>query len=262
LAEIDGDIRKISELTSIKAEVEPLRVNRSRKLRSGLLQNVRDNAQSLFDLLHLRWSRACPCDLPHRANLQLRMQQDEEKNDFYDDDTATSFELLFSFEKSIGISKPFPWDWRNVKVETSPLAPEEPGSLMGVKIQQPVLIAPRPKRPPRIVPPQSSKIDNLCQVLVLGGSQNCCLGFLDDKQRRHHLFSVPSPGIQKEISDETSLHSIVHGNNKLGPRERYSFRTGLIQRTANLSTDAPLPYFLPMQSWSSMILLGFPIRGT
>ena len=247
--------------------MEPLRINRNRKLRSSLLKNVRDNAQSLFDILHLRWSCPCPCQLPHRANLQLSMRQDDEVNEPYDEDTPTRFALLFSFEKSSRVSKPLPWYWRDIEVETSPLAQKQSGGSVRFNIQPSAAIAPQPKLSATITlrqPASISKIDDLCKVLILGGSQSCCLGFLEDQRRRHHLFSVPGPGIQNEIVDETSLHYIIHGTNKvpLGPREKYALPKEVDSETANLTTDALSPSFLQMLSCSSTILLGSPDPGT
>lgn len=230
LEQIDRDILKISQFTAITLEVEPLRINRSRKLRSSS-KNVRENAKSLFEILHLRWSCPCPCQLPHRVNLQLSMHQDHEVNQSDEENTPTRFALLFSFEKNSGVSIPPPWYWRDVEVETSPLAQKISGASVRFNIQPPATAAPRlgPLATSTLqgsVP--TSKIDDLCKVLILERLQRCCLGFLEDQQRRHQLFSVPGPGIQNEILDETSLENIIHGNNKvlLGPREKYAALEG------------------------------------
>ena len=228
LIEIDRDIRKISELTSITLEVEPLRIHRRRKIRSRSLRVVRENAQSLFDILHLRWSGPCPCQLPHRANLQLSMLQDNEANP-PEEEGPTRFALLFSFEKNSRFSSPPPWYWRDIEVETSPRAQPHSGSS-SVRFNitpAPSMVTSRPKPPAKSTlcqPAAGPKINDLCKALIPAGLSSCCLGFLEDQQRRHQLFLVSGPGIRNEIVDETSLYYIIHGTNKvsLGPREKYA----------------------------------------
>lgn len=228
LIEIDNDIRKISELTSVTLEVESLRIHRRCKLRSRSLRVMRENAQSLFDILHLRWSGPCPCQLQHRANLQLSMLQENEAHPS-EEDGPTRFALLFSFEKDSRLSKPPPWFWRDIEVETSPRAQPQSGSP-SVRFNipsAPPMIASRSKAPATSIvhqPAPALKIDNLCKTLIPAGLPSFCLGFLEDQQRRHQLFLVPGPGIRNEIVDETSLSYIIHGNKKvvLGPREKYA----------------------------------------
>ena len=227
LIDIDHDIRKISELTSITLEVEPLRIHRRRKIRSRSLRAVRENAQSLFDILHLRWSGPCPCQLPHRANLQLSMLQENEAK-FPEEDSPTRFALLLSFDKNNRFSKPPPWYWRDVEVETSSRAQSQLGSSsVRVNIQPAPPITSRSRSHAGSTshrPLPASKINDLCGVLVPEGLPSCCLGFLEDQQRRHQFFLVSGPGIRNEIIDETSLYYIIHDKNKvpLGPREKYA----------------------------------------
>lgn len=267
LDQIDRDIFKISQLTAITVEMEPLRINRSRKLRSSSLRTVRDNAQSLFDILHLRWSCPCPCQLPHRANLQLSMYGDNEANEPCEEDTPTRFALLLSFEKSSGVSRPPPWQWRDVEVKTSPRAQNQPVTSVRFNIQPSATTTSLLKQPATRTLQQlapASKIDDLCKVLIRQGLQGCCLGFLEDQQRQHQLFAVSGPGVQNEIVDETSLYYIVHGNNKdlLGPREKYAVLKGINLKTTNISIDALSPCYLQMLFCNSMIPLGLLNPGT
>lgn len=228
LADIDCDIHKISKLTSVTLEVEPLRIQRRRKMRSRSLRAARENAQSLFDILHRRWSDPCLCQMSHRVNLQLSMLQDDEAY-FSEEDILTRFALLFSFEKNSRLSKPPPWSWRDIEVETSSQAqPHSETSSVHFKLQPvPSIITSRLKPPSTGTshqPAQASKIDDLCKALIPAGLPSCCLGFLEDQQRRHQLYLVSGPGVRNEIIDETSLYYIIHGNNKflLGPREKYA----------------------------------------
>lgn len=266
LLEIDRDIRKISELTSVTLEVEPLRTYRRRKMRSRSIRAVRENAQSLFDILHLRWSSPCPCQLPHRANLQLSMLQDNEANP-PEEDSLTRFALLFSFEKNSRFSKAPPWYWRDVEIETSPRAQPQPAASVRFNIQPAPTITSRSNSSAISTshqPATAPKIDDLCKVLTPEGSPSCCLGFLEDQQRRHQLFLVSGPGIRNEIVDETSLNYIIHGNNKvlLGPREKYAHLKEVLLRLANLPQDARSLCSLQMLSCNFTILLGSPNPGT
>ena len=246
LKQIDHDIFKISQLTAITVEMEPLRINRSRILRSRSSRSVRDNAQSLFDNLHLRWSYPCPCQLPHRANLQLSKHGDNETNEPCDEDTPTCFALLFSFEKSSGVSTLPPWQWRDVEIKTLSRAQKPPETSVCSNIQPSAATTSRLKQPATETLQEAtpaSKIDDLCKVLMRQGLQSCYLGFLEDQQRQHQLFAVSGPGVQNDIVDETSLHYIVHGKNKimLGPREKYAVLKEVFLKTNNISIGALSP---------------------
>lgn len=226
LIEIDHDIRKISELTSITLEVEPLRIHRRRKIKSRSSRTVRENAQNLFDILHLRWSGPCPCQLPHRANLQLSMLQENEANS-PEENSPTRFALLFSFDKNNQFSKPPPWHWRDVEVETSSRAQLQLRPPLRFNIQSVPPITSRSRSHALSTshqPLPASKINDLCRVLIPERLPSCCLGFLEDQQRRHQFFLVSGPWIRNEIVDETSLYYVIHGKNKvsLGPREKYA----------------------------------------
>lgn len=266
LTEIDHNIRKIAQLTSISLEVEPLRMHRRRRMKSGSLKTVRDNAQSLFDILHLRWSDPCSCQLPHRANLQLSMLHEHEANPREEDD-PTRFALLFSFEKHSRTSNPPPWHWQDIEVETSSHTQTQSGTPVRFSIPPAAAISLRSKSPPINTSPQvvsPRKIDDLCEVLIPKGLSSYCLGFLEDQKRRHQLFLVSGPGTRNEIVEETSLHYIIHGKNKipLGPREKYAAVKRAILKTANFSQDALSPCFWRTLSYNFMILLGSPSRGT
>ena len=233
--------------------MEPLRISRNRKLRSILLKNVQDNARSLFDILNLQWSCPCSCQMPHRANLQLSMYSDEEANTSCDEDGPTRFALLFSFENNSIAPKPPPWIWRDIEVESSPLLEQQSGGSVRFSIQPSVVLPPSIRQPATLglTPSLSqSQIDDLCKVLIMGGSQVRCLGFLEDQERRHHLFSVPGPGVQEKFADETTLHRIVYGVDKflLGPREKYAILKEASRRMLISPQDLRSPYFLQMPS--------------
>lgn len=227
LIEIDRDIRKISELTFVTLEVKSLRIHRRRKMRFRSLGVVRENAQSLFDILHLRWFGPCPCQLPHRANLQLSMLQDNEANP-PEEKGSTRFALLFFFEKNSRFPSPPPWHWRDIEVEISLRAqPHSRSSSVRFNIT-PVSSTTTFRAKPSATNTMcqrasASKINDFCKALIPAGSPSCPFGFLEDQQRRHQLFLVFGPGVRNEIVDETSLYYIIHGNNRvsLEAREKY-----------------------------------------
>jgi hypothetical protein len=113
LDEIDRDIDKISKLTSNAIELEPIRIEKKRRLNLNYWRSIRDQAQRLFESLSSRWSCPCPCQHPHRANLRLDVR---EGNDTEDD--GIRFAFLFTFEKNACTPASLPWDWRDVEIET------------------------------------------------------------------------------------------------------------------------------------------------
>ena len=233
--------------------MEPLRISRNRKLRSILLKNVQDNARSLFDILNLQWSYPCSCQMPHRANLQLSMYSDEEANISSDEDAPNSYDLLFTFENNSIPPNPPPLIWRDIEVESSPLLGQQSEGSIRFSIQPSIVLPPSTRQSATLDPPPSlsqSQIDDLCKVLIMGGSQVRCLGFLEDRERRHHLFSVPGPGVQEKFADETTLHRIVYGADKflLGPREKYAILKEASRRMLISPQDLRSPYFLQMLS--------------
>ena len=112
LQDIDSDIDKISKLTAGAVQLEPLRVEKNR-LQSTYWKNIRDQAQRLFGSLSSQFY-PCSCHHPHKANLRL----DIRKGYDVEEDTVR-FAFLFTFEKSSCGPKAFPWDWRDIEIETS-----------------------------------------------------------------------------------------------------------------------------------------------
>lgn len=104
---------------------------------------------------------------------------------------------------------------------------DTPGGSVRFHIPPPATTAPTPKAnamPISQATVTTSKIHDLCKSLVSKSSQNCSIGFLEDQQRRHHLFLVSGPGVQNQIMSEASLHYLLLETHKmvLGPREKYA----------------------------------------
>ena len=75
LADIDRDIEKLSKLTNGAIQLEPVKIEKKKKLQCAYWQNIRDQAQRLFDSLSPRLS-PCVCTHPHPASkLTLRHQR-------------------------------------------------------------------------------------------------------------------------------------------------------------------------------------------
>ncbi|KAI9690191.1 MAG: hypothetical protein M1822_009152 [Bathelium mastoideum] len=113
LQDIDNDIAKISQLTAGGLELEPLRLERLNQMHSAYWENIRDQAQRLFDSLSSRFN-TCSCHHPHKATLRL----DARKSDVGEE--VVRFAFLLTFEKSECYTKELPWDWRDIEIETSP----------------------------------------------------------------------------------------------------------------------------------------------
>lgn len=112
LRAIDRDIKKISELTTGAFQLEPLRTKKKIQTQSVYWQNVREQAQRLFDSLSLRL-HPCSCNQPHQANLQLDFHRGEYELE------GTRFTFLLTFERSAGIPQALPWNWKDVEIESA-----------------------------------------------------------------------------------------------------------------------------------------------
>ncbi|EXJ71184.1 uncharacterized protein A1O5_06178 [Cladophialophora psammophila CBS 110553] len=121
LQEIDRDISKIAQLTSLTAQVEPLRLIRKRRMKARVWANIRDSAQSLSELLCLRWPSLCSCQYSHRANMLLKAQGDDDA-DVDDENEQSHFELLLVFDQVAASAPPVPCRWQDVEIESSGLA--------------------------------------------------------------------------------------------------------------------------------------------
>lgn len=113
LADIDRDIDKISRLTRGTIELEPLRTEKKNRLQSVYWQNIRDQAQRLFESLSSRFS-PCDCTHPHKANLRLDVRKSRSG-----DNTTARFAFLLTFEKSVCGPTAIPWNWRDIEIECS-----------------------------------------------------------------------------------------------------------------------------------------------
>ena len=94
-------------------QLQPLRAEKKNRLRSTYWKNIRDQAQRMFENLSFRF-HPCSCDYPHKANLRLDVRK------IYDvEEDTIRFAFLFTFEKSSCGPKDFPWEWRDIEIETS-----------------------------------------------------------------------------------------------------------------------------------------------
>ena len=117
LQDIDRDISKISHLTSITMEVEPLRSGRKRQKTGKVWAGMRESAQSLSEVLQLRWAQPCPCNCIHKANLQLTPQDNDDSDDENGDGHIRSV-VLFKLYSGATPAPPLPWKWRDIEVRS------------------------------------------------------------------------------------------------------------------------------------------------
>ncbi|KAH0543123.1 hypothetical protein FGG08_002549 [Glutinoglossum americanum] len=112
LAEIVGDINQVAALTKGAIALEPLRLERKRRINAAYWVSIRDHARRLFETLSSRWSCACSCKNPHRAHLRLDVRNGGETRD-----RSIRFGFLFSFDINASTAASLPWDWRDVEIE-------------------------------------------------------------------------------------------------------------------------------------------------
>lgn len=112
LQTIDNDIAKISQLTTGSIELESIRLKNQNQMHSTYWENIRDQSQRLFESLNSRF-HPCSCHHPHKAKLRL----DARKSDSGEE--AARFAFLLTFENSKCGTRKFPWDWRDIEIETS-----------------------------------------------------------------------------------------------------------------------------------------------
>lgn len=224
LAAIDRDIDKLSKLASGSTQLEPVKVERINKFQSEYWQNIRDQAERLFDSLS---SRFLPCARthPHQANLRLEIRKDRAA-----EGDATKFTFLLTFEKHSHLVSAPPWDWRDVEIRSYQLA--ETASAVTTPTDQaprkiahfvPSITVSSSSRPPIACSPISelaANIDSLCRALVTTPQRDCCLGVLEDKAWQHHVYSVIGPASKAQISEAVSLNDIIYGARGIAPRQK------------------------------------------
>jgi hypothetical protein len=90
--------------------LEPLRLEKQNQMHSKYWQNIRDQAQRLFESLNSRLY-PCTCQHPHNAKLRLDVRRSDSGEE------AVRFTFLLTFEKlKCGTGK-FLWDWRDIEIE-------------------------------------------------------------------------------------------------------------------------------------------------
>ncbi|KAJ9632878.1 hypothetical protein H2204_007608 [Knufia peltigerae] len=246
---IDNDISKINRLTGIALEVECLRLERDRRKKARIWANIRDSANSLSEMLRLKWANPCTCQFSHRANMLLKAQMDEEADN--DDEAEQSrFELLLVFDKATSLVPAVAYKWRDVEIQCSEIvqATTIRSPRKGVRFHNdtptnPTAIAPATSHISKLSGPE---IDNLCRSLGSQTSVNRCLGYLEDHLRRHHLFLTSGVGAQNQVVPDASLHHLLLETGKvtLGPRMKCTVALALAVAVLRLYDT---PWLLP--SW-------------
>ncbi|ORY02185.1 hypothetical protein BCR34DRAFT_605665 [Clohesyomyces aquaticus] len=247
---IDRDIDKISKLTTSGAQLEPLRNDKKKRMQSLHWQNIREQAQHLFDSLSSRLS-PCACKNPHRVNMRL----DVRRNHNPEKDTVR-FAFLLTFEKSACLTTSLPWDWRDVEIEVTqdlgndtPTAPVSPAATPRKQTRFAPLTAVSPPTPPTLRSPSPSlatKIDNLCKALMGGYQLGCCLGFLEDQPWQHHIYPVTGPGSTNQIADAAPLNELIFNSRSLATRQKCTLALTLASAVLQLHDTPWLP-----RSWDT-----------
>ncbi|KAF2865617.1 hypothetical protein BDV95DRAFT_612491 [Massariosphaeria phaeospora] len=248
---IDRDIDKISKLTSGGLQLEPLRAERKNRMQSIYWQNVRHQAERLFDSLSARFN-PCACNQPHQANLRLDVRKENDGQDEH-----TRFAFLLTFEKSACIPQSLPWDWRHIEIESSqslvtqqviPITTES--SRKTAHFAPSIIVSSSTQATSRSASPSlAAKIDNLCGALM-DGSQffqiGCCLGVLDDQQWQHHVYAVAGPGSNDQVSEPASLNEMICGARSITTRQKCTLALTLASSVLQLHDTPWLP-----RSWDT-----------
>jgi hypothetical protein len=246
LADIDRDIEKLSKLTNGAIQLEPIKVQKKDRLQSEHWQNIRDQAQRIFDNLS-SWFSPCACTHPHQANLRLDIRKDCGA-----EGDASRFAFLLTFDKHSQPASSTPWDWKDIEIESSRLA----GKAVAFTAPQfktpgrktahfaPSISVSPSSGPPILRSPLSdiaAKIDSLCGVLVATHQQDCCLGVLEEEAWQHHIYSVTGPATKAQISEAVSLNEIIHSAKRIAPRQKCTLALTLASSVLQLHDTPWLP---------------------
>lgn len=246
LADVDRDIEKLSKLTNGAIQLEPVKTEKKNKLQCVYWQNIRDQAQRLFDSLSSRLS-PCVCTHPHQANLRLDIREDRDAKE-----DTTRFAFLLTFEKRSEPTSSPPWVWRDVEIQPSQLlstaiavttpqvqtsgkkkAHFTPSLTVSSYSQFPTSRSPSPGL--------AVKIDSLCRSLVAAYQQDCYLGVLKDEAWQHHVYSFHGPGFKSQISETVSLSDIIYGAKRIAPRQKCLLALTLASSVLQLHDTPWLP---------------------
>lgn len=233
LADIDRDIEKLSKLTNGAIQLEPVKTEKKNKLQSAYWQNIRDQAQRLFDSLSSRFS-PCACMHPHQANLRLDIRKDRGT-----EEDVIRFAFLLTFQKCSQPASSPPWDWRDIEIESS----QQAGTAKTVHFA-PYITVSSSSRPLISHSPSSgltAKIDSLCRALLAARQQDCCLGVLEDEAWQHYVYSVTGPASKAQISETVSLNDIIHGTKRIAPRQKCTLALTLASSILQLHDTPWLP---------------------
>jgi hypothetical protein len=259
LIDIDRDIRKLKDLINGAIRLEPIKIERKNKLQSAYWQNVRDQAQRLYDSLSSRFL-PCACQHSHQANLRLDIRRDHNA-----EEDAARFAFLLTFEKRPQPAPSPPWNWRDIEIISSQLggtfitAPQV--SMSGKKkahFATPVTVSVTSQATPSCSPPPvlAAKIDSLCRVLVAAHQQDHCLGVLEDQDWQHHVFSVAGPASKAQISEAASLENIIRSGGRISPRQKCTLALTLASSVLQLHDTSWLP-----RAWETSHIFFLKDRG-
>ena len=211
--------------------MEPLQLGRRPRIASTFWKDMRESARSLSEALRLAWTVPCSCREPHQVSLQLKPYTDHHAHEDGGSDQHR-FSLLF-------VVAPHR-KWQEVEIQSSsthvrsvnnPMiiqsCPSTPHSSAaktstGVRFNIPPIPAQSQSATTSASTSQASRIHGLCKVLASGGPLNHCIGYLEDHDRRHHIFLMPGLGAPDQIASGTSLHHLIleTGQMILGPKEK------------------------------------------
>ena len=229
----------MSRLTAKAIELEPLRAERKSESMSVYWENVRDQAQRLFESLSSRFY-SCSCHHSHQAKLRL-----DGRRGYDPKNGSVCFSFLLTFEKSACGTKKYPWDWRDIEIETT-----LDSNTLSTPHQQPSIVISSTSSTSIPLCPSPSlalKIDDLCNALIQGCHSKQCLGFLDSQAWQHFVYYVQGPGATNEISDVAPLKDVIQGNScSMTTLEKCTLAFNLASAVLQLCNTPWLP-----TTWSS-----------
>lgn len=106
LEDIADNIDRIDTLTKGATALEPLRIERKRRINTI---GIRNHARRLFETFNSQWSCTCSCQYPHRVSLRLDIRKDW--------NMKTRFGFKLSFDLDGAETAALPWYGRDIEIE-------------------------------------------------------------------------------------------------------------------------------------------------
>ncbi|KAJ8113436.1 hypothetical protein OPT61_g4439 [Boeremia exigua] len=193
LSSIEEDIARISNLTSGSITLEPLRLERRRKVNAEYFTGIRHHAQGLYKAFSSHMSSKCTCHGAHEAYLRLDILQEQEIG------RVPTFKAVLAFHSPVSGGNAL-ITAQAVEIESENITSTSQ-STGGLLVPQVNVHNDHTLRRSWKCITGAPTIDNLCST-IQNGLKLECIGILSSGPARHHIHAL-------ELASSSTAHKRV-----------------------------------------------------